>query len=565
MALSRITDDVLFVIVDALQIEDIIPLGATGRRLRTVTTNERRVWAPRLLTKELGLGTSGLDHATCARLTSLGCTPRRLCLQSLPWRVVRGGSGELGRKGKAYSWRPRDDVPASLLLSAAQDFLFCEVYDSSGPPTYFSDGFARKIVRLEDCDLTHFPEAFPRGIRIPLDIPAAGHPNRDPWYEVRLFVVVYGVLAPMGDTGYCDGEENSRWQVWNSGLSPVDDWGKTWIKVSTDFHIDTYEGGDEDGDAMNFQSLRIEFNECEEDWRGREIEERVDQSSFLRTPVLDPKVWFRRHFEYHAIRAQPTFLFATDSMPLLPFSPDGRSREAELRAVAREAEVAALSAAAGAAKACAEIAEATLKVARAEQAVLAAELGKMKAELGRSLDECSPLGQSMTVIIIIIIATKTLINKTNHDAASRHVTSAFAVAATQITHPTHMHARSSRRARGVAATARCAHGPTTSASGAQAKAPNKETTWSRRCRNANASNASTPTSASRGSALHHPWRPRDTKSLTGNNWRGNVTKTTRTYAKRTSPPGHHVCGSDSATMTSTRLPNASAHAIPNKA
>ena len=48
MALSRITDDVIFVMIDALKIEDIILLGATGRRLRTITTNERRVWAPRL-------------------------------------------------------------------------------------------------------------------------------------------------------------------------------------------------------------------------------------------------------------------------------------------------------------------------------------------------------------------------------------------------------------------------------------------------------------------------------------------------------------------------------------
>ena len=126
MALARITDDVLFVIIDALKIEDIILLGAASRRLRTITTNERRVWAPRLLTKELGLGTVGLDAAACARLTSLGCSPRRLCLQSLPWRVVRDGSGEA--KGKAYSWRPRDDVPAGLLLSAAQDFVFCELY-----------------------------------------------------------------------------------------------------------------------------------------------------------------------------------------------------------------------------------------------------------------------------------------------------------------------------------------------------------------------------------------------------------------------------------------------------
>ena len=383
MALSRITDDVLFVIIDALKMEDIILLGATGRRLRTVTTNERRVWAPRLLTKELGIGTSELDPATCVRLTSLGCTPRRLCLQSLPWRVVRGGSGELGRKGKAYSWRPRDDVPASLLLSAAHDFVFCEVYDSSG--TYFSDGFARKIVRLEDCDLTRFPDKvnLPH-VTIPLDIPAAGHPNIEPWYEVRLFVLVDGILAPMGDTGHCEGEVNDRWQNWSSQLRPFDAHGHTYINFNVEFDVET-EGDDDHSPATNFRSIAIIFDELEYD---RHLDE-MDVSEFrshLRNLGCDGELRFRNFFRRgHAIRAQPTQLFATDSMAPLPFSLDGRSRDAALRGAARAAEVAALCAAARAAEACAEAAEATLKVARAEHAVLAAELGKMNAELGLSL------------------------------------------------------------------------------------------------------------------------------------------------------------------------------------
>ena len=360
MALSRITDDVLLVIIDALKIEDIILLGATGRRLRTVTTNERRVWAPRLFTKELGLGTVGLDAAAYASLTSLGCSPRRLLLQSLPWRVVRDGSDD--GKGKAYSWRPRG-VPAGLLLSAAQDFVFCEIYEHGVEPvgrgTYFSDGFARKIVRLEDCDLTHFPD----NVIIPLDIPTAGHHNGDPWYEVRLFVVVDGVLAPMGDTGHCDGDANDRYQDWNSGLLPLDDQGQTWINVNTDFHTIENTGGD----SENFQSLGIEFKECEEDWRGRKIDERLDKSSFLRTPVLDPKFWFRNYFRSHAIRAQPTKLFATDSMTPLPFSPDA----AFLRA-RRKTEMATARAAA---------AEAALEAKRAEQAALEAELAKIKASV----------------------------------------------------------------------------------------------------------------------------------------------------------------------------------------
>ena len=383
MALSRITDDVLLVIIDALKIEDIILLGATGRRLRTVTTNERRVWAPRLFTKELGLGTVGLDAAAYASLTSLGCSPRRLCLQSLPWRVVRGGSGELGRKGKAYSWRPRDDVPASLLLSAAQDFVFCEVYETSG--TYFSDGFARKIVRLEDCDLTRFPDKvnLPHVV-IPLDIPAAGHPNIEPWYEVRLFVLVGGVLAPMGDTGHCEGEVNDRWQNWSSQLRPFDAHGHTYINFNVAFDVET-ERDDDHSPATNFRSLAIIFDELEYD---RHLDE-MDISklrSHLRNLGCDGELCFRNFFRRgHATRAQPTQLFATDSMTPLPFSLDGRSRDAALRAAARAAELAALCAAARAAEACAEAAEATLKVARAEHAVLAAELGKMNAELGLSL------------------------------------------------------------------------------------------------------------------------------------------------------------------------------------
>ena len=382
MALSCITDDVLFVIIDALKIEDIILLGAASRRLRTITTNERRVWAPRLLTKELGIGTSGLDPATCARLMSLGCTPRRLCLQSLPWRVVRDGSVG-GRKGKAYSWRPRG-VPAGLLLSAAQDFVFCEIYEHGVEPvgrgTYFSDGFARKIVRLEDCDLAHFPD----NVKIPLDIPAAGHPNIEPWYEVRLFVLVDGILAPMGDTGHCEGEVNDRWQNWSSQLRPFDAHGHTYINFNVAFDVET-ERDDDHSPATNFRSLAIIFDELEYD---RHLDE-MDISklrSHLRNLGCDGELCFRNFFRRgHAIRAQPTQLFATDSMTPLPFSLDGRSRDAALRAAARAAELAALCAAARAAEACAEAAEATLKVARAEHAVLAAELGKMKAELGLSL------------------------------------------------------------------------------------------------------------------------------------------------------------------------------------
>ena len=75
-------------------------------------------------------------------------------------------------------------------------------------------------------------------------------------------------------------------------------------------------------------------------------------------------------------------------------------------------------------------------------------------------------------------------------------------------HPTQMHARSSIRARGVAATLKCAHGPTPSASGAQARAPSSDTTGARRCRNAHANRASTPTSASQVRIGARKQRPR---------------------------------------------------------
>ena len=366
MALSRITDDVLFVIIDALKIEDIILLGAASRRLRTITTNEKRVWAPRLLTDELGLGTVELDAAACASLASLGCSPRRLLLQSLPWRVVRDAGSDRGPK--AYSWRPRDRVPASLLLSetGAQDFVFCEIYENSVSPcgrgTCFSDGFARKIVRLEDCDLAHFPET----VGIPLGIPTPDHDNREPWFEVRLFVVAYGVLAPMGDTGHCEGEVNDRWQNWSSQLRPFDAHGHTYINFNVAFDVET-ERDDDHSPATNFRSLAIIFDELEYD---RHLDE-MDISklrSHLRNLGCDGELCFRNFFRRgHAIRAQPTQLFATDSMTPLPFSPDA----AFLRA-RRKTEMATARAAA---------AEAALEAKRAEQAALEAELAKIKASV----------------------------------------------------------------------------------------------------------------------------------------------------------------------------------------
>ena len=59
----------LFVIIDALKVEDVILLGAAGRTLRAITTNESRVCAE-IADRGLRRGTVGLDRA--ASLASLG-------------------------------------------------------------------------------------------------------------------------------------------------------------------------------------------------------------------------------------------------------------------------------------------------------------------------------------------------------------------------------------------------------------------------------------------------------------------------------------------------------------
>ena len=62
MALSRITDDVLFVIIDALKIEDII-IAWRGVAPAAHHHDQRKTClGAAALTKELGLGTVGLDR-----------------------------------------------------------------------------------------------------------------------------------------------------------------------------------------------------------------------------------------------------------------------------------------------------------------------------------------------------------------------------------------------------------------------------------------------------------------------------------------------------------------------
>ena len=316
MALTLITDDVLFVIIDALQIEDIILLGAASRRLRTITTNttgEKRVWAPRLLTKELGLGTAGIDAATCLRLLSLSCSPRRLCLQSLPWRVARDDR-DSNRVDKVYSWRPRDGVPASLLLRPAYDLdlIICELYEStSRPGTVWN--LAYKVVRLMDCELAGFPHE----MTIPLDIPIpGGHKNEGPYLELRLFALVNGVVAPIADTGALEGAVDDRCAAWNSPFQPAQEYGETWIDTYFSFDMDF----DDQDDVRNFECVKICFSENEQSAPPQYLERPVPVPTGTLRPGFDG---FHRFFRHHSFRAQPTALFATDSMPAAPFSPDG--------------------------------------------------------------------------------------------------------------------------------------------------------------------------------------------------------------------------------------------------
>ncbi len=222
MTLTDLTDDLLFEIVGGLKIEDVIRLGAASRRLRSVTTDEKRVWAPRLLTTECGLGTRGLDAAACATLARLECDPRKLCLQSLPWRPALAASGEL----RTYAWRPRDVLPSSLCLKQSRDFIFCEAYVVEVPENGIFGiedvvRTASKVVSLYDCDLSSYPRASTVPLGIPGDWPLA-EPEADDSEQiftlVRLFAVVDGSLYPIGDMGNMELDVEYGWEKMNSRL-----------------------------------------------------------------------------------------------------------------------------------------------------------------------------------------------------------------------------------------------------------------------------------------------------------------------------------------------------------
>ena len=132
-----------------------------------------------------------------------------------------------------------------------------------------------------------------------------------------MFVVVDGVLAPMGDTGHCDGEGNQRWQDWNSDVRPGND-NHYYLKLSFEFSVET-EGYDDQSPATNFRSLGIDFEEI--DYYVIPSDE-TDNRAIFRTLGYNGGTAFRRFFRRHAVPAQRNPMFATDSMTPGPFSVD---------------------------------------------------------------------------------------------------------------------------------------------------------------------------------------------------------------------------------------------------
>ena len=261
MTLTHLTDDLLIEIVGCLKIENVIRLGAASRRLRSVTTDEKRVWAPRLLTTECGLGTRGLDAAACATLARLECDPRKVCLQSLPWRPACDASGEL----RSYAWRPRDVLPSSLCLTQSRDFIFCEAYVVEVP----EDGIfgiedvvrtACKVVPLYDCKLSSYPRASTVPLGIAGDWPLA-EPEADDsehFTLVRLFAVVDGSLYPIGDMLNMELDVEYGWERMNSRLCEERDAIKADLSQEMWMEIDEAGGVLESVEFQKFETLERE-------------------------------------------------------------------------------------------------------------------------------------------------------------------------------------------------------------------------------------------------------------------------------------------------------------------
>lgn len=298
--LGRLAEDMVLEVLEASQIKEVLILGATSRRFRTLTTADR-VWAPRVAT-ELSFGSS-LEASTLASLVSFGCDPRRLCLQFLPWQRAwppdefRNTHGD----GEVFAWRPRDAVPASLRLPAAQECVFCEVYERDNAGNY--NAFASKVVRLAAC----LPWANnPRTLIVPLDLDTAGHHNQEPWYEVRVFALVDGVVVPICDTDAMDGELGERYVYLNS-RPPVSDRADI-HEMILQLKVDFYTTEDHQPHTYEFNSLHIALREYE----NVDYSEPVKDPARARYVAADVVDGLRRFLRSDAISAQRTGFFVQD-------------------------------------------------------------------------------------------------------------------------------------------------------------------------------------------------------------------------------------------------------------
>lgn len=302
MELGRVTDDVVEVTAGFLCIKELLVLGATSRRMRTLTTLDR-VWAPRVAT-ELSFG-SRLDASTVASLTSLGCDPRRLCLQFLPWQQAwppkKVENHDWVGATEIFAWRLRD-VPASLCLDAAQEWVFCEVYERNEYGLY--KAFASKVVRLTDCG----PGPLGYEVCVPLELDM--HNNHEVWYEVRVFALVGGVMVPICDTDAMDGESGERRFCLNSSPLVSDRADVHEMKLQLEVELETTL--DEHDNSCRLDNLIIALGEYDD--KG----EPVDSRRIL------PGVYGLRRFLCHdAVRAQRTAFFVTDHLRSCPGYVDG--------------------------------------------------------------------------------------------------------------------------------------------------------------------------------------------------------------------------------------------------
>ena len=248
--LDGLDDDVLFEIISCLRTHEVIQIGAASRRLRAMTMKET-VWEQRLpfavveanVTYSLemyGLGVLGskLNAAVCAELVTLGCSPRRLCLQSLYWRRARCRRNHTGlpplhitsgflteenfdetRRADGqydedyavlFAGAPRRP-PRGLCLIAQENFLICDIVQREDSGVF---GMAstvtktQKIVRFADCTLPDSSYRSPVPLEfcdntyrlsIPLDLELTHpvNPEHSCDRDLSLHAVVDGIFVPV--------------------------------------------------------------------------------------------------------------------------------------------------------------------------------------------------------------------------------------------------------------------------------------------------------------------------------------------------------------------------------